>query len=641
MPLLPFIGFRLRRRLALVATVLAALTAAEGLYRSNATERIEHFYSDLWHRLAGVRATPGHVVLVVIDDQSLAAYPDDPLVFWSPYVAQASQVLRQVGASAIGLDILYGISPERWLAKMDLPNTDIARRFDQNFRREVASGKVALAATTQPAIDAGYDQFRLPQPEVLLSAPDLVSTVGLADLPPDSDGLIRRMPFAPPINLRPELRQGSPRLSLPALLAVRAAGLKADAAGWNIGGRQYLPGDPPFPIAFYGPPNTVPRVSISRLLAPGALQDPQVLALRGKVVIIGADSTALFDWHQTPYAVGVIQHGSFMAGAEILANAVETLLSGRRYEAAPDHWRWAWLGSFLLVGTALFWRLRSTPALIAFAALSAVAASTAFQAFLADWMLPLASLQLGLAVALLLAFAARLSQEARDRALARQAWGRYVSPAVLEAVLESGRMPDLGGEAAEVTVLFADLRDFTTISEKLAPNEVVEMLNAYFERVCEPILKEGGSVDKFIGDAVMAEFGAPLPLPDHARRALRAALRMREIAIEFQQWMDERFPRHDLPLFRIGIGIHTGTAVLGNIGSTQKADYTAVGDTVNIASRLEGLTKVLGCTVAASAATVRAAGSGIVTGAQRSLQVKGREEAVEVFEVVGIREEAS
>jgi adenylate cyclase len=141
----------------------------------------------------------------------------------------------------------------------------------------------------------------------------------------------------------------------------------------------------------------------------------------------------------------------------------------------------------------------------------------------------------------------RLTGEERRRRRIQEALGRYVSDAVAARLAEAAEPPNLGGEAATVTVLFSDIRNFTTLSERLAPEEVVEMLNAYFSRVVERILALDGTVDKFIGDAVMAVFGLPAPAPDDALRALRAALALTEEAAAFQGWMDRRFPGRDCP----------------------------------------------------------------------------------------------
>jgi adenylate cyclase len=187
-----------------------------------------------------------------------------------------------------------------------------------------------------------------------------------------------------------------------------------------------------------------------------------------------------------------------------------------------------------------------------------------------------------------------------------------------------------------ISVLFSDIRNFTTITEKLTAHEVVEFLNVYFSRAIEAIQAEGGRIDKFIGDAVMAEFGVPQAFPDHALRALRAAARMRGLAAEFRGWMRERFAGRNLPDFAIGIGIHTGEAVVGNIGSSKRMEFTAIGDTVNVASRLEGETKTFDCVIVASGETVRAAGDSVRTGRYESLKVKGRAEPVEAYEVTEV-----
>jgi class 3 adenylate cyclase len=143
-------------------------------------------------------------------------------------------------------------------------------------------------------------------------------------------------------------------------------------------------------------------------------------------------------------------------------------------------------------------------------------------------------------------------------------------------------------------------------------------------------------VNKYIGDAVMAVFGAPKSYPDHARRALAAALDMVKVGKDFESWMQATFPDRGLPRFAIGVGLHTGTCVVGDIGSARRTEFTAIGDTVNAASRLEGVTKELGVWLVASAATIAEAGAGVSTGKRETVTVKGRAEPIEVFEVVGL-----
>jgi adenylate cyclase len=229
----------------------------------------------------------------------------------------------------------------------------------------------------------------------------------------------------------------------------------------------------------------------------------------------------------------------------------------------------------------------------------------------------------------------KLTGEEREKIRLRKIFSRYVDDDVVEKLVASGRLPDLGGEVCHITVLFADIRNFTTISEKLKPRQVVEMLNYYLSRACDSIQTKGGTVDKFIGDAVMAVFGAPVSYPDHARRALEAALELEKKARDLRTWMQHHFSGNGLPEFAIGIGLHTGEAIVGNIGSSKRLEYTAIGDTVNAAARLESLTKELGWTIVASKSTIEAA-PGVVTGRKEIRMVKGRQELVEVFEVLGL-----
>jgi adenylate cyclase len=283
----------------------------------------------------------------------------------------------------------------------------------------------------------------------------------------------------------------------------------------------------------------------------------------------------------------------------------------------------------------IIYRLGPWWGLAAAAGFGMAAGAFAFLLFRHYWLLPTANLQVGVILGYIGVLSIRLTGEERERARLRKIFSRYVADEVVEKLLASGKFPDLGGEAFQVTVLFSDIRNFTTISERLEPHKVVEMLNTYFSWACEPILAQGGTVDKFIGDAVMAVFGAPAAYPDHALRALKAALGLAQQAREFQLWMQEHFGDWDLPAFAVGVGLHTGEAIVGNIGSPKRLEYTSIGDTVNASSRLESLTKELGWTIVASRSTIEAA-PGVVTGRRDTRTVKGRKEPLEIFEVLGL-----
>jgi len=629
----------LARRLGLnmgiiaLAAALLATVAAEGLYRSGAATRIEYLYTDLWHRLAGPREAPRHTALVMLDDPTLNERLDEPLAFWTPHFAKAVATLREVGVKVVAIDFIFSGSPERWIEKLGLLGREASRNYDQPFRAQINKGGVLLAGFRVGAGDTVND-YILPSPDYLLALPnlDMQGHVGLANLPSDADGAVRRFALveAPGEFTR---KEGLPRLAFGTLAATMATGQDSQARSWRFGGRE-IGAEHAVPVTFAGPPGSFHALSFRKLLAPNAAHDPEVRALAGKVVVIGAGYASMNDLHPTPYSTSIGGANILMPGPEIQANVIETLLAGHFLDEAPATAR---LAAFAMVLGALAWLgmwLSAWRAVVMVILAMQVAAVAAYLLFKQNLLFPLAHLQAGMVVVLVCLSLLRLTREERERKRIGQMFGRYVSPQVVTALLASPELPELGGQARQISVLFSDIRNFTTFSEKLTARETVELLNTYLERACAVLLAEGATIDKFIGDAIMAEFGAPLAQPDHARRALRAAVALRAVAVEFRTWVEQRFAGRDLPEFDIGIGVHSGEAVIGNIGSSVRMEYTAIGDTVNIASRLEGQTKETGAHILASRDTVSMFGGELKTGALHCLTVKGRTAPVEAFEII-------
>ncbi len=621
-----------KRLLRWLLLTVAATAAAAGLARTEWHRSLESAYYDYWHVLAGKRYEPAHTVFVSVDDATLLAYKDDPLAFWTPYWARALDVLGKAGVKAVGLDFIHLVSAESWLRKLNLPDSRISREYDSAFRAALAQGKTILITHLVELPDGNLDLLQPPDDQRLL-LPGGPKDLGIANLHPDGDKHVRS--FYPVMIPDPAF----PGLAFNMQLALRGAGADAGASEWQIAGVTLKRELKRYPIGYSGPSGTIPKISMLELLRPDALELPAVKALAGKVAIIGLDNAGNSDRHFTPYSRSLPFASTIaeqMPGAEIHANIVETILAGRYPKGLSLFWEVLYV--LLVVGAAAWAFVRlsvSTGAALGLGLLVAVALP-AFLAFQQDWVLPVAEQQTAVALCFLMTLGLRLTGEERERERIRQMFGRYVAESVVAKLLTEDRRPDLGGEVLTITVLFSDIRGFTTFSEKLSAHEVVELLNAYFTRVCEPILAEGGTVDKYIGDAVMAEFGSPVTYPDHARRAIRAALGMAREAEAFKDWMRKRFPDRGLAEFGIGVGLHTGEAVCGSIGTPRRQEFTAIGDTVNTASRLEGITKDLKIVIAASQATLDAAGPGVRTGKRETVQVKGRAESIVVHEITGI-----
>jgi len=219
----------------------------------------------------------------------------------------------------------------------------------------------------------------------------------------------------------------------------------------------------------------------------------------------------------------------------------------------------------------------------------------------------------------------------REKERLKTGFARYVSGYILEQILNSDMPAKLEGERRKITVLFSDIRQFTSLAERLPPEKVVSILNEYFEGMLGAIFAHQGTLDKFIGDGLMAEFGAPLDDPNQERNAVCAALAMQEAL----QKLDQRWGQEGKPILQMGIGIHTGMAVVGNIGTTRRMDYTAIGDTVNVAARLEQATKILKVPIIISEATYKGLKGEFLAESLGPLALAGRHEEIVAF---GIKE---
>lgn len=340
-----------------------------------------------------------------------------------------------------------------------------------------------------------------------------------------------------------------------------------------------------------------------------------------KIVIIGSTATGMHDLRVTPM-------GSLHPAIEIIATAIDNLRNGDHI--VEVHWLTPFLITLLSIGGLwLLFMTGSTPLLV-----GGITLLWTFVLMVVEYLwlgqqvlIPVIStlIFIWLYYALAALYAFRSEQRAREQSI--QIFSRFLDPRVVDDLVSSGESAlNMKSESRQITVLFSDIRGFTTMSEQHSAEEIVDILNRYFSRQVEVVFKHGGTMDKFIGDAIMAFWGAPVTDDNQAANAINSALDMVDVLMAFREELDA-----EVRGFDVGIGIHTGDSVVGFIGSENRLDYTAIGDTVNLASRIEGQTKGI-ARVLVSDETRKQCSDEFEFIEHGIFKVKGRAEEVQLFE---------
>ncbi|MEW6515563.1 MAG: adenylate/guanylate cyclase domain-containing protein [candidate division FCPU426 bacterium] len=634
---------RSRGRLVAAAALLA-LTATV-LFALGPGRRLEWLATDWLQRVqAGWQPPQTDLAFVVLDQKSLDVGEAEFGLTW-PWpresYAQALDFLNRAGAKIILFDFTFS-EPSSYQAGDD-ETLAASLHSAGNVYLPVITYDTGSPATTahlasrrpelflHPAMGPGLRQA--PRQSVNLPVDPLLSAVaglGEARFQPDADGVQRRV--------EPLVMLGSG--ALPALgLAPWMPARTSVSVGQNrlqIGGRSWpLDSQGRLVLRYPGRWQSYPRASLSDVIKSNVLlqegQPPLVEPgrFRGKVVVIGSTAAGLMDLRKTPLDTDT---PGFFVSAALWA-------AGKTNQAYDETWRgrlaWplavllivigAWAGT-LSVGRGL---LASGAALAGF--LAAASLLFFYRGLLFDLLAPV----LGLIVAHASAWGLSYRAEHRQKRFIQGAFSQVLSPTVLERLMQEPGRLHAGGELVEATVYFSDLAGFTTVSESLDPRHLVEVLNLYLgEMVATIVDEQQGYVDKFIGDAVMAFWGAPLPDPDQAYRACVSALRNQDRLAALQG----RLRDLGLPAgLSMRIGLHTGPVVVGMMGSPKKLNYTVIGDTVNLASRLEGANKQYGTRILASGDLIDRVAGRVVAREVDRIRVKGKTQPTRLFELVGLQ----
>lgn len=386
--------------------------------------------------------------------------------------------------------------------------------------------------------------------------------------------------------------------------------------------------DGTFKIRYLGPPGeTFTPIPVEQVID-GSLRQIQGLReihfFRDKVIIVGDISRIKHDFNLTPFGM--------MPGVEVQAHAVATLLEGRFLREAPPAVNLLLLIALSISAALLasMWRLRRA-ALFLVLLLPAYFAFNLWTFVERDVFLHLTAPAAAMILTALGVLLERGLAEEQEKTRMRGLLQRYVSPQIADYILQNPELLGRAGKRTQGSVLFADIRDFTALSELLPPEELVSRMNEYFQAMTEIVFRHQGTVSSFVGDAFLALFGVPVPYPDHARRAVDAAIEMESALRELQRGWQAQGQK----VFNIGIGVNTGEMVVGDVGSKQLMQFTVYGLQVNIASRVESMNKELGTCILITRATYEAVSETIEVRGPLRAMIKGVESEVEVFEVLG------
>lgn len=631
---------RVRRRVpALFGAVL--IIALLGHW-AGAVGGLERVLLDFKKRLHAKPDPVEAVVIVAIDESSLSAVRDAYRMSWPwprEFHALVLDYLAGAGASRVVFDLLLD-APDRDRFDIDSQSSD--QRFVDALE---ATGIGVLAAHLEPASTCvrGLDEASAQVVPVrpLPAFAQAAAAVADARVVPDRDGVLRRVPL---VGCDAD---GDAAASLAVVTAwgatqpaLQLAGMQPTAAI----NERWVPMHPPPNLELRWYANRADTQRPFRMLRYSDVLTAAVAALGGRpspsnldasvfggaIVMIGATAAGLADVKSTPTGAGA--SGQLpLTGVEVHATAATNLLAGQHVRHLP------WVG--VVVALVLVLALAAAGALhsnMSIALLSALAVALLVDGVAhglfrwTGWALPSGLLMSASVVMAVAIVGTRYVLERQQRQFIRNAFGRYVQGAVITQILRDPAQLELGGQQRELSVMFSDLAGFTSMSEAMTPHELVAFMNEYLGAMSDVIIETGGTLDKYIGDAIMAIWGAPVAQADHAIRACRAVVRQQHALAR----LHEDWAARGKPTPSARFGVHSGDMVVGNVGGAQRFDYTVLGDNVNLGARLEPINSQYGTRAMISQATYDQLDGTFVCRELDRIVVKGRSQPVTVYELL-------
>jgi adenylate cyclase len=602
----------LNLRIALLAgTALLLLILQAAALVPNVTtplELVEYSARDAFMRLRGEQEISSDIVIVAIDDFSFnwtgLQWP------WPrSYFAEIVEQINAGGGKVIGVDII-----------LSEPDKDPAN--DEAFAK--ALGESPASSAVMQIDYVGTDEFKsanisLPQPVYL----QVLDNVGITAVNSDEDAIVRRIVAYNKLESRTYLNWAFEVARL--YLDVNAP-TNITSTSMQFNGQTIPLNQGNLLINYAGSARTYPTFSASDV-HDGITLEENPDAFRGKIVLIGATSFSMQDVYPTPFSPK-----NRTPGVEIVANSIDTIINGKYITLATSwiNYLTVILAAFLAYLITLSKRPSLTVTLLIASMVGYLIA--AFVMFVSQrYVLPVVAPQVMLFLGVVLPTLEQAVSQEMEKRRVRNLFSRFISPEMVDQMISTQDLASLN-KRADLSILFSDIRGFTTLSEKLSPEEVVALLNPYLEAMSKVIYKHGGTVDKYEGDAIIAFFGEPVPYKDHAARSIRASLDMRIALAELkEEWAKEG---RDIT-FEMGIGINSGEVFVGLLGSEQRINYTVIGDNANLAARLQDLTKTYAWPILVSESTYEQVSDEFDAELADAVTVKGKTRPVNVYKIIG------